>query len=212
MVIPDSYKIALKNERSFARISDSDGEYYGGHQQWLSDYGFSSQSYADSACGVVAASNMFYYMSKYVPGKSGLCSEANMDKAGFTAFVNKVCKYVMPSGMGIPFVRMLQSGIIAYADSNGVGLTCHVLTSWGKESTINFIQDGLRHNSPVLMVTWNSTIPDLVWHWVTITKVYRDSGRSNMLVTSNWGERKAYNFDRWHDDAWSLHRGLLYFT
>ena len=185
--------------------------YYGGYQDWLTELGI-SQFYADRSCGVTAAANMMYYMATHVPGKSALYNQSSsLTKAKFNAFQRSVYDYLNPSIVGVPFLSNMINGVVNYAASRNVTLT--PITSpaaWTHSNVLNYMKTGLNAESPVLVLNWNSPIPDLELHWVTVTKIYGDNV-SMYMVTSNWGERETYDFNTWVDGS-SFNKGVIYFV
>lgn len=75
----------------------------------------------------------------------------------------------------------------------------------------NYIKSGLSINSPVLLVTWNTGIPGLAYHWVTITMYYRTDAGDRYITTSNRASMITYNLDVWVNES-GLHRGVIYFN
>lgn len=61
-----------------------------------------------------------------------------------------------------------------------------------------------------MMVTWNSRIANLAYHWVTITGYYVTNQGKHYIVTSNWGKEEEFSLDEWYEEK-SLYKGLLYF-
>ncbi len=184
-----------------------------GDQDWLSDKEYVSKYYSDRACGVTAAANVAQYMAAMISGKSNLYQYSDVSKNNYTSFMNDIYQYLSPAVYGIPGIKTMQSGMQNYASSKGVSLSSVLSNeSWSKENTISYIRDGLSQKCPVLMITWNSKIPNLETNWLTITNIYRTYGGSNMFVCSNWGGRIEYNYDVWFDDYWGLYKGLLYFN
>ena len=66
-------------------------------------------------------------------------------------------------------------------------------SAWSEVNVRKYIATGLNKESPVLLLTWNSPIPDLEQHWVTVTRIY-DAGSGTKMVT--WLEKKSTIFQR----------------
>lgn len=193
----------------FVPVSVSGGYYYGGYQGWLTDEGV-SKFYADRSCGVTAASNMFHYIAKNVSGKSKLYDKSGITKSNFSSFQKDVYGYISPAIWGIPTLETMISRVEAFASAKGVSLKATKSSaSWTKTNVRTYVGSGLNKQSPVLLLTWNSPIPDLSMHWVTVTRLY-NSGSGVKMVTSNWAEKQIYDFSTWVNGS-SLYKGVIYF-
>lgn len=193
----------------FVPVSISGGYYYGGFQGWLTDEGV-SQFYANRSCGVTAASNMFHYMAKNVSGKSKLYDKPGITKANFSSFQRDVYDYISPAVWGVPTLDTMISRVESFASAKGVSLKATKSSaSWTETNVRNYVAGGLNKQSPVLLLTWNSPIPDLSMHWITVTRLY-DSGSGTKMVTSNWAEMQTYDFSTWVNGS-SVYKGVIYF-
>lgn len=193
----------------FVPVSESTGYYYGGYQGWLTDEAV-SQFWADRSCGVTAASNMLQYMSDNVSGMADLYTQSGMTKANFSAFQKDVYDYLPPAIWGIPTIDTMISGVTSFATAQGVDLTeTRSPSTWNEANVRTYIAEGLNKESPVLLLTWNSPIPELQVHWVTVTRIY-DSGAGTKMITSNWAEKKVYDFSTWVNGS-SIYQGVIYF-
>ena len=200
----------------FVPVTVSGGVYYGGYQGWLTDEGI-TQFYADRSCGVTAAANMMHYMAKNVSGKSKLYTKPDTSKANFSKYQKDVFNYLNPAVWGIPTLSVLEWGVLDYAAACGVSLSAYWNNAtWNEPAVRNYIAGGLNQNRPVLLLTWNSPIPNLEWHWVTVTRIYLDntyapSPDTTKILTSNWGGKTEYDFLTWVNGS-SLYKGVLYFN
>lgn len=193
----------------FVPVSVSGGVYYGGYQGWLTDEGI-SEFWANRSCGVTAASNTFHYMSKHVYGKSNLYTKAGITKGEFSDFQREVYDYISPAIWGIPTLSSMISQVEEYAASRNVPLTAYLDgSSWNATNVRNYIAGGLNIERPVMLLTWNSPIPDLSNHWVTVTRIY-DVGSSIKILTSNWAGKTEYDFLTWVNGS-SVYKGVIYF-
>ena len=191
------------------------GSYYGGYQDWLhsqlSGARQVSQSYADRACGVAAANNVAIYLAQNMSGKSNLYNKGSLTIANCTENMRDIYDYITPAVWGIPDINTLKSKFESFASSRGVSLPGSKSSNgWNKTTVIQYISGGLNANSPVLLLTWNTPISELSQHWVTITRLFKDTTGANLMTTSNWGSMKTYNFDTWFD-AGSIYQGVIYF-
>lgn len=195
---------------NFLPIKDDNGTiYYGGYQGWLTNIGV-SEFYANRSCGVTAASNMFCYMSNHVAGMEGLYTKSDLSKSNFNAFQKEVYNTISPAIWGIPTLNSLISRAEEFASQHNVDLKAtRSSSSWTENNVKNYIATGLNKESPVLMLTWNSPIPDLKEHWVTITRIY-NAGSGTKIVTSNWGGKEIYDFSTWVNGS-SVYKGIIYF-
>ena len=188
---------------------DGGGIYYGGYQGWLTNVGV-SEFYANRSCGVTAASNMFCYMSSHVSGMKGLYTKSGITKSEFNAFQKDVYDTISPAVWGIPTVDSLISRAEEFASNHKVDLKATRSSSaWSEVNVRKYIATGLNKESPVLLLTWNSPIPDLEQHWVTVTRIY-DAGSGTKMVTSNWAGKEIYDFPTWVNGG-SLYKGVIYF-
>ena len=98
----------------------------------------------------------------------------------------------------------------SFASAQGVNLSATRNSgTWNETNVRNYIAGGLNKESPVLLLTWNSPIADLVAHWVTVTRIY-DAGMGTKIVTSNWAEKETYDFSTWVNGS-STYKGVIYF-
>lgn len=191
--------------------------YYGGYQDWLHSKLSGSrqvtQFYADRACGVAAANNVAIYLSQNMSGKANLYNRGTpLSVASCTENMRDIYDYITPAVWGIPTIDTLKSKFEEFAAARGVSVTGHRSTDgWSKDTVLQYIGGGLIADTPVLLLTWNTPVAELGTHWVTITRIYKESSLgANFMTTSNWGEMKTYNFDAWFD-AGSIYQGVIYF-
>lgn len=191
------------------QLDGTNSYYYGGYQGWLEDEGV-SEFFANRSCGVTAASNMFQYMSDNVSGMSNLYTRSSMLKSEFSKFQKDVYEYINPAIWGIPGLDTMIEKVKEFASSRGVTLNENLSSAtWNETNVRDYIAGGLNNERPVLLITWNSVIPDLTNHWVTVTKIYGSPG-STTMVTSNWGGKVEYDFSLWVQGS-SLYKGVIYF-
>ena len=202
---------SLKNwdTGAFVPISDSGGIYYGGYQGWLTDENI-SKFWADRSCGLTAAANMFYYMAKNVSGMSALYTKSDISKASFSAFQRQIYDHSLsPAVYGIPGSSTMKRKVENWASYRDVPLRGRQFKgTWNVANVRNYIIAGLNAERPVLLQSWNSPIPNLSWHWVTVTRIYRDS--ADKILTSNWGKKAVYDFETWCKSP-GIYKSVLYF-
>jgi hypothetical protein len=202
-------EVFLTNEANFVNINNI---YYGGFQKWLYTEKVKSKFWANRSCGITAASNIIVHMSMYKPRLRSLYPYSSLSKENFIRIMKELFYYIKPTVMGIPTTGKMERGLKSFAKSKETILESRSLTmSKDIDATIRFIKQGLKMNSPVLMVTWNSKIANLRYHWVTITGYMKDIDGQNYIITSNWGEKELFSLDNLIKDN-SLYRGLVYFN
>lgn len=209
--VPPTYNLTKWKTGEFVPV---DGRYYGGYQEWLntelSGDRKVSTFWSNRSCGVAAAANVAAYLSYNKSGKSNLYNKGELTKYNYTNNMRDIYDYISPAIWGIPTIGNLKNGMESFARSRGVPLTGYISEDkWNKSNALSYIGQGLSSDSPVLMLTWNSSVPDLQNHWVTITKSYYFN-TNNYIATSNWGAKAVYNFDTWFDGG-SLYQGIIYF-
>lgn len=197
-----SDEVYLENYNEFVKI---DNVYYGGNQTWLSLENHISIFQSDRSCGVIAATNTFLYMIR--DNKS-----INISKKSFLEQALDIYKYITPRFYGIPTISTMARGLKGYYRSINLEIKTSQLINPSKTlETIQFIKKALANNSPILMITWNTKIPNLKNHWVTITGYYRTTLGEHFVVTSNWGRKEVFSLDNWIKDK-SLYKGMLYYS
>ena len=193
--------------------------YYGGHQRWLLDEGV-SKFYSDRSCGVTAITNMLVYLAQNRPEKVRLFgknhnieTDANaqrIKKSDYSALQKSVYNRILPAIWGVPTVTTITFRVQKFALERGVTLKVFKYSKvWTEENVKAFIASGLNKNCQVLLLTWNSVIPDLKLHWITVTRLY-ETETGTKMVTSNWGNMQTYDFNTWVNGS-SLYRGVVYF-
>lgn len=186
--------------------------YYGGRQAWLVDEGV-SQFYADRACGLTAAANAFYYMSQNVSGKSALYTQSGLSQAKFSDFQKDLYDVSFtPAVWGIGSLLEMRTNATVWAVEQGVSLNyVYSSSNWTYSQYLTHVVQGLRNERPVLMLTWDSPISAVDWHWITLTRIYNPGDGSGVrVVTSNWGWLQEYDFDLWVAES-GPDKGTIYF-
>lgn len=200
-------KAYLKNHKDFVEI---DNTYYGGDQAWLFNEGYISKFQANRSCGVVAASNVFHYMSKYNSKIKLNQDYGNISKESFLENTMLIYKFIRPRLYGIPTVGVMKRGLKKFGKSiNGEIKTYELINPSNTIETINFISKGIANNNPIMMITWNTKIKNLNNHWVTITGYYKTISGEHFVVTSNWGRKESFSIDKWLEHK-SFYKGLFY--
>lgn len=205
---PRTDEVYLRNYKKFVKI---DHVNYGGSQRWLFSEKYTSKFRADRSCGVVAASNIFQYMSKNNKKADNNQENHNISIENFLEYSMEIYKYIKPRIYGIPTVNVMKRGLKRYANSiNHEIKTSELINSSNIWETIDFIKGAMEKDIPIMMITWNTKIKNLVYHWVTITGYYKTISGENFIITSNWGKKEVFSLDRWLESK-SFYKGLLYF-
>ena len=198
--------IYLKNHKDFVKV---DNIHYGGYQGWLTANGHVSKFWADRSCGVIAASTSLFYMARNNPHNKNI-NPSIITKENFLDLSLYLYNFLEPQIYGIPTVATMIKGLSNYAKSMNFEITPFLLVNpSSKMSIVEYIKHGLKRNFPIMMVTWNTKIKNLAYHWVTITGYYTTKTGEHYIVTSNWGKEEVFSLDEWFDNK-SLYKGLLY--
>lgn len=199
--------IYLKNHQDFVKV---DNIHYGGYQGWLSSEGFVSKFWSNRSCGVIAASNTLFYMARNNPHNKNK-NPSIISKENYLDLALYLYKFIRPRIFGVPTVATMIRGLKSYGEVMNIGITPFLLVNPKSiRATAEYIKHGLRRNFPIMMVTWNSKIDNLEYHWVTITGYYVTKSGEHFIVTSNWGRQEVFSLDRWVEEK-SVYKGLLYF-
>lgn len=208
--------VALSTERNYGQfvpVEYQPGKYsYGGDQNWWSD-----KTKKNRGCGPVAAANITNYLAKITnPSKYGDLYIGNTtSKTDFLAHMDVLYSYIKPGLLGEVSVWDFAENVEQFAQDRGVNLSRVTSNaSFTLDNTADYIKAGLQIDSPV--ATLNTTFfsdYEYEWHWMTITKYYRDSADNRWIAVSTWGERRSIDY-RVHFDAMTnslIQGGLMYF-
>lgn len=194
-------EVYLKDYKDFVKINN---RYYGGNQSWLSERNQISKFWSDRSCGVVAASNTLYYMTRL--------EHSRITKEEFVASALQLYKFITPRIYGIPTVGVMARGLEKHVKTRKIKIEQYPLTRpTNLLETAEYIKNGLNKDCPIMMVTWNTRISNLIYHWVTITGYYMTEAGEHYVTVSNYGEKEIINIDQWIREP-SIYKGLLYFV
>lgn len=84
--------------------------------------------------------------------------------------------------------------------------SCAIITT----IVINYVRTGLNKEHPVLMISWNTAMSELKYHWVTVTRLYND-GTGNKFKASSYGSQYTFDFSSWVNE-FSAYHGVIYFN
>ena len=194
----------------FVPVIEADKCHYGGYQEWLTEAGV-PKFYADRSCGVTAATNLLFYLATNKPGMSKLCDHLGDTKAEYNAFQKELFDFFSPSFFGVPTINYLIKRVEQYSQKKGAPLKAvQSAFVWSVDNVRAYITKGLNSGCPVLILTWKSDTSELAMHWVTITRIF-ESDTGTKIVTSNWGEKRIYDFAKWVVDP-HYYKGVVYFA
>lgn len=201
-------EIYLSNYKNFVKV---DHRYYGGKQRWLYTQNLRRKFWADRSCGVVAVANTLIHMSSYNPSFKGIYEYMDLSKENFIKFTNDIYNHIKPAIHGVHTLNKLNKGVQSFVRTKGFTINSKKMSRpQNTNSTVQFIRDGLMDDHPILILTWNSKIKNLRYHWVTITGYYKTVEGKNFIITSNWGTKQIFSLDDWLENK-SFYKGLIYF-
>ncbi len=209
--------------------------FYGGDQIWYPSY-----TGKVSACGAVAAANIFAYLAQNKPEYEGLFlyKELIIPKERFISHMVEVMRYVSPIKMplldlpllGLPFLTRFTHGGIRYAASKGIRLKGHYYThrDFTFSQAVDCIREQLSWDNPVALLNIkNNSLKrikyidgygrpvqaDFQFHWVTITGISETNGRIIIDVSSEGGKAVLDFYEVWENekDSFFGKRGIVYF-
>ncbi|MDR1766720.1 MAG: hypothetical protein LBR77_11780 [Lachnospiraceae bacterium] len=100
---------------------------------------------------------------------------ALMSKSEFSSFQMDLFRLLRPWVWGVPSAFWFGALLRKYARQRGVDLRpVRRRGRWGPDNVRSYIMEGLGKNRPVLLLTWNSPIKEMRYHWVTVTKMWRE--------------------------------------
>ncbi len=227
---------SLGNE-NFIKIVDGDHTYYGGNQLWFQP----NQVGMLGGCGTVAAANLLAYLAINKESFRGLYQYdiLNPTIEEFRRHMQDVYEYItpikvfkpihqvhgMPVTLGLPTLSMLSNGIRQYGKSRGIDLLIRSKKRIGNmDNVIQFIQEGLQSDSPVLLLIYlNRSLKnvgfidhgghqreeDFQRHWVTITALHENpETMKTTMDVSSWGSMATLDLDE--VVQWFGFGGMLY--
>lgn len=182
----------LKNFKSL-RIKNS----YGGQQKWLYEYGYLKKYQANHSCAVSVATNYVYYLKDQ---HALNFPDYQQTELGFTHQMNELYYIMKPRIWGIATLGKFKKRFISYAESLNIELIPFMIKTGRKEIYLNFIQEELKKDYPVLMLTLFSRDKSVSYHWVTITGLISRHKKTELII-SNWGRKERLDFDAWYEQA-----------
>ncbi|GGO04936.1 hypothetical protein [Saccharibacillus kuerlensis] len=216
-VTKEDYALTVEaSQGRFVPVETSAGIYsYGGNQGWWSA---TAPTKNTRGCAPVAAANITNYLAKITNPSAyrNLYSGTTTSKTDFLAHMNLMYNYISPGPFGETSVQHFTSMVEKYAKDKNVILTGVTDNStFTLDNTAAYIKKGLGLNSPVATLNLSKFNDyEYEWHWMTITKYYRDVNDNRWIAVSTWGERRSINYRTHFNEITrfkSLGGGFMYF-
>ena len=202
--------VRLINEASFIPITNGTQTYYGGDQNW-----YSTSSKQNNGCGPTAAANITSYLDRKSSASYGnLYSPSGITKSEFLTHMDALYTALDPSFIGEFTLTGFRNDVKTFASGRGVTLTDSYNDCSGTiDGVANFIKYGLIDDTPVACL--NRELPgwyDYAWHWMSITKYFKDVNDNRWIAVSTWGERRSIDFSYYYNSTLASGGGFVYFN
>lgn len=184
---------------------------YGGRQSWFEER-MNDHYGAMRGCGMVAIINQLAALASYDPRAKALLPESGLPSTidDYVKWVYEMKPYLWPTLIGIPFGFILRRGANRYAKSKGIRLKWSCLRGVkSKDKELAFIHRALANGVPVAEVLWWSPLPELRWHWISITGIQMRADDDVELICANHGRQRVYSWDLLRR-PWSVYRMLQF--
>lgn len=198
--------VKLKEYEDFVKILDGRRVYYGGDQEWFED-----KVYRRVGCATVSAANIMAYLSNKIE-YSSLNKHKGFSKFDFINHMNELAKYIVPDpSIGIISALYFIEKVESFSKSRLISLNSKWISNVESfENICTFIKEALNKDMPIAMLMYkNEKLKDYDWHWMTITKYYRNNEHTYVKV-STWGECKIIRLEEFY--KYSAYGALVYFT
>lgn len=205
-----NYSIDSEKDLNFLEIFEDNNIFYGGHQSWLGE-----KSNVINGCGPIAASNILAYLSNKSPKYKNLYPKESFSKENYNEFQREMYSLLNPSVIGLLDVNKFVDRIIKYGKENNVDLKAEKLMFNNKNfnylSCYSFIINGLIRDVPVAAFNMDFRKRFIFsWHWIVITRIYKDHENKIKVVVSSWGKRYDIYFSELFKSM-KFGGGLVYF-
>ena len=204
-VTVEDVRLVNEAQGSFVPVFYGTTTFYGGNQNWYSD-----STKRSRGCGPTAAANITNYLAKGYPYQWGkLYSQPSMYELDFIKHMDLMYGYLTPGVVGVVQLSAFADGVEAWARFNNQPLSRVTFTdSLTQDNMANFIKYGLIDDQPVATLNLQppNTGYEYAWHWMTITKYFRDVNDNRFLAVSSWGTRYSINYYQ-HFNAINLYGG-----
>lgn len=195
----------LTRSKDFVPVVRGNEKYYGGHQEWLKHEGL-SKFFRDRACVVTAFTNTFFYLFR----------KGTVDFDYYNKVQYEFYKRLRPKANGVPTAKSLLKRIDIINHALDLNLSYRLLEgnmikkiSLGQ--MISFINDGLAHDTPVILINWLSKNIDVMsHHGICITEMNEKAGK-HQIVVSSWGRRHSFYLEDFYNQQ-RTYTGMIYFT
>lgn len=194
----------LSKSNDFVPVIKDNSKYYGGHQERLKYEGL-SKFFRDRACVVTAFTNVFFYTFR-----KGLVDFDDYNKVQYEFY-----KRLRPKANGVPTAKALLRRIDIINHVLNLGLSYRMIEGrltkrLSLNQMIDFINEGLAKDCPVIFINWLSRDVDVMsHHGLCITEMNEKNGKHEVVVSS-WGRRhKFYLEDFYHQPR--TYTGLIFF-
>ncbi|MBE6062044.1 MAG: hypothetical protein E7207_00455 [Clostridium butyricum] len=204
MVLYDDI-FALNNSVDFLKIYDGKRTYYGGTQSW-----FKNCALRKVGCSIVAAANITAYIAKKMKNEI-LYDYGNMSKENFLDHMESIAEFIHPDvEKGVISASYFAIEVIRFAMDRGVNMQAHMITTEDNFDNIRlFVEEGLSKDQPIaLLMLKNDILKDFDWHWMTVTKLFKNIDKSYVHF-STWGERRIFTLEDFY--KYSSFGALTYF-
>lgn len=205
--------VRLVNEASFLPIWEIINfnyiQYYGGNQNW-----YDSVAKQNNGCGPTAAANITAYLARKSSTSYGsLYSPSGLSKNEFLTHMDALYTILDPSLAGEYTLTGFRNDVKTFASFRGVALTdSYNDCSDTIDNVANFIKYGLLDDSPVACLNRQPAGYTYGWHWMTITKYFRDVNDNKWIAISTWGQRQSIDFTYYYDSTHAYGGGFVYFN
>lgn len=194
----------LLKSKDFVPIIKNGSKYYGGHQEWLKYEGL-SKFFRDRACVVTAFTNVFFYLFR-----KGAVDFDDYNKVQFEFY-----KRLRPKANGVPTAKALLKKIDIINHVLNLGLSYRMIEGrltkrLSLDEMIDFINEGLAKDSPVIFINWLSRDIDVMsHHGLCITEMNEKNGKHE-LVVSSWARRHKFYLEDFYMQR-RTYTGLIFF-
>lgn len=203
----ETHQWQIKNPE-YLMIEDA----FGGNQAWFRG-GLAAKYLRLTGCGLICLTNLLLYHWRALdlhldsilgPKKDFVTREE------YIFMATQLARVLKPTPFGV-FSRTHMN----YAVKSVTRRTGRVLLPmkndwrWNKTNALTYLIAGLSYNSPIALMSYQSRVEDLRYHWVLVTGL-RIDGEKAVFRCSNWGREREYSFDDWFDSP-SLYKAMIYY-
>lgn len=194
----------LLKSKDFVPVIKNGSKYYGGHQEWLKYEGL-SKFFRDRACVVTAFTNVFFYLFRKGP----------VDFDDYNKVQFEFYKRLRPKANGVPTAKALLRRIDIINHVLNLGLSYRMIEGrltkrLSLNEMIDFINEGLKKDSPVILINWLSKDVDIMsHHGLCITEMNEKNGKHEVVVSS-WARRHKFYLEDFYKQR-RTYTGLIFF-